>query len=139
MIELCSYLYFQILFTFLTVWFISKTGERENKSHFLQMALQVNLIDLLNILIEHHKANILRSDNMAPKTHKKSNPGLRSSRGLREHRQPLGTTPQLFLLVTFYLPQESISQHCINTGNYIKNLGSLIWQSGSFLSYSHTS
>lgn len=89
MIELCSYLYFQIFFTFLTVWFISKTGERENKSHFLQMALQVNLIDLLNILIEHHKANILRSDNMAPKTHKKSNPGLRSSRGLREHRQPL--------------------------------------------------
>lgn len=89
MIELFSYLYFQVFFTFSTVWFISKTGEREhNNSNFLQMALQVNLIDLLNILIQHHKANILRSDNMAPKTQKKSNP-VRSSRDLTEHSQLL--------------------------------------------------
>ena len=78
------------------------TGQCNKVLFFLQMMLQLNLIDLLSILIIHHKANILTSGKMAPKT-QKSNPMLWARNNLTEHENSASRAQTLhfFLQVTF--------------------------------------
>lgn len=111
-----------------------------NKRSLLWVILQLNMTDLLNILIAQHKANILRSRQHGPRT-QTSNPMLWTRNKLTEHEDSASRaqTLHLFLLARFSLPQNSFCHCCFNAGNYIKNLGSLIWKSGGFLPHSHTS
>ena len=116
-----------------------RAGEH-NKSSLLSIILQLNMTDLLNILTVQHEATFLDPDNMASRI-EKSNPLLWTRNNSTEHENSTSRAQTLhFLLDMFSLPQTSFC-HCyyFNAGNYIKNLGSLMWQSGSFLSNSHTS